>query len=225
MIPKIAHLCWFGSEKPEWLSKILAAHKEHHPDWELKVWTEVPEDFPLAHRVKECEQYCQIADLLYIWALCEIGGVVFDTDVLVIRPMNELLGLEGFTTRHGLPRKEGGGDQRLTNGLMGSVPGGPFGDFYDRLKGNMDFGNSRAKFGPNGMTKAYDAGRLKVDVLPAHYFYPFTWAEKDLCKKFWGSDDKQRAWYLDQVSGRFKDGTWPYAVHLWHVFDTMFTKC
>lgn len=96
MIPKIIHYCWFGKgQKPELADKCISSWKRFLPDYEIKEWNE--ENYP----VEECCDYVKEAYKEKKWAfvsdyvrfdiLYRYGGIYFDTDVEVIKPIDDIL--------------------------------------------------------------------------------------------------------------------------------------
>ncbi len=102
MIPKIIHYCWFGPlEKSEIAQRCITSWKEHCPDFEIKEWTESNTQ---AYQNKFYEnalrkkKYAFASDCIRVQALTQHGGVYFDTDMLLLKPISEkLLSLDFFT--------------------------------------------------------------------------------------------------------------------------------
>lgn len=100
MIPKIIHYCWFGGkEMPELMQKCIASWKQHLPDYELHLWNEQNFDldrFPYAREAYDNKKYAFVSDVARLWALKEYGGIYLDTDVEVLRPLDDFLHLPAF---------------------------------------------------------------------------------------------------------------------------------
>ena len=100
MIPKIIHYCWFGGkEKPEEVLRIITSWKKHCPDYEIKEWNEGNFDIHLNRYCEEAYQqkkWAFVSDVARMWALNEYGGIYMDTDVEVVRPLDDLLSHCGF---------------------------------------------------------------------------------------------------------------------------------
>jgi len=105
MIPKIIHCCWFGrGEMPELAKKCIASWHKHMPDWEYRLWNEDNFDvnqIPYTKEAYEAKKYAFVTDYVRLYALCLEGGVYMDTDVEVLKPLNDLLGLSAFTGYEG----------------------------------------------------------------------------------------------------------------------------
>ena len=99
MIPKIIHYCWFG---PKQMSKTdqkcIKSWKKHLPDYKLMLWNEKnsPIDVPFVKAALEAKKYAFAADYVRIWALNQYGGVYMDTDMLVLKNLDEFLKNEAF---------------------------------------------------------------------------------------------------------------------------------
>lgn len=107
MIPKVIHYCWFGhGEKPELARKCIESWKKFCPDFEIKEWNESNFDINQCAYVKEAynaKKWAFVSDYVRLYALVQEGGVYLDTDVEVIKPIDELLKLiafSGFETSH-----------------------------------------------------------------------------------------------------------------------------
>lgn len=101
MIPKIIHHCWFGSKaKSEIALRCLESWKQHCPDYTFMEWTDQNTAkyqnrfYKQAYRKK---QYAFVSDCVRVQVLAEYGGVYLDTDMLLLKPIDELLSLDFFT--------------------------------------------------------------------------------------------------------------------------------
>lgn len=95
MIPKTIHYCWFGDKKlPSLAKKCIHSWKKYLPDYEIKMWNESNFDvniIPYTKEAYESKRYAFVSDYARYWILYHYGGVYFDTDVEVLKPMNEIL--------------------------------------------------------------------------------------------------------------------------------------
>lgn len=99
MIPKIIHYCWFGEKPfPPIVVKCLESWKKILPDYELMLWNESnsPIHHPYVSAASSAKKYAFMADYVRFWALKNYGGIYLDTDVLVIKSFDELLGQTFF---------------------------------------------------------------------------------------------------------------------------------
>lgn len=95
MIPKIIHYCWFGRNPlPSSAKRCINSWKKYLPDYEIKEWNEDNFDvnrIPYTRDAYAAKKYAFVSDYARFWVLYHYGGVYFDTDVEVIRPMNDFV--------------------------------------------------------------------------------------------------------------------------------------
>ena len=95
MIPKTIHYCWFGrGELTPLAKKCIASWRHFFPDYEIKEWNEDNFDvncIPYTADAYKAGKYAFVSDYARFWVLYHFGGVYFDTDVEVIRPMDDVL--------------------------------------------------------------------------------------------------------------------------------------
>lgn len=92
---KYIHYCWFGDKPlPKLAKKCLKSWKKYFPDYEIIKWSEDNVDLNECNFIKDAYQkkkYAFVADYVRVKALYEYGGIYFDTDMEVIKPMDEYL--------------------------------------------------------------------------------------------------------------------------------------
>ena len=95
MIPKIIHYCWFGRNPlPESAKKCIASWRKFLPDYEIKEWNEDNFDVNIisyTQQAYEAKKYAFVSDYARFWILYKYGGLYFDTDVEVIKPMDDII--------------------------------------------------------------------------------------------------------------------------------------
>ena len=100
MIPKKIHYCWFGrGEKPRLAKKCIASWREFCPDYEIVEWNEDNFDVDLNAYTRMCyeqKKYAFLSDYVRLLVVNEHGGLYFDTDVEVVRSLDELLSNKAF---------------------------------------------------------------------------------------------------------------------------------
>jgi mannosyltransferase OCH1-like enzyme len=122
MIPKVIHYCWFGNgEMPELALKCIESWHKFMPDYEYKLWNETNFDVESVLYTKEAykaRKYAFVTDYVRLWALYTEGGIYMDTDVEILKPLDDMLHLSAFTGY------EGSKTQPPVTGLMASAPNG-----------------------------------------------------------------------------------------------------
>ncbi|MBO7427283.1 MAG: glycosyl transferase [Paludibacteraceae bacterium] len=95
MIPKIIHYCWFGHNPlPELAVRCIESWRKFLPDYEIKVWNEDNFDVNMVSYTKEAyaqKKYAFVSDYARFWILYNFGGLYFDTDVEIIKPMDAVI--------------------------------------------------------------------------------------------------------------------------------------
>ena len=95
MIPKVIHYCWFGGNPlPELAQKCIASWKKYCPGYEIKEWNESNFDLNCCDYVQEAyeaKKWAFVSDYARFWILYHEGGIYFDTDVEIIKPLDEIL--------------------------------------------------------------------------------------------------------------------------------------
>lgn len=154
MIPKIIHYCWFGlGPLPELAQKCIASWKKYLPDYEIKEWNEDNFDvniIPYTAEAYQAKKYAFVSDYARFWILYKYGGIYFDTDVEVIRPIDDIVergNFMGFETGPKLQLKEDASEASVNPGLgMGVAPG------LGLIKKMLDFYEGKHfKFIPDGI--------------------------------------------------------------------------
>lgn len=100
MIPKTIHYCWFGrGEKSKLAQKCIESWKKYCPEYKIIEWNEDNFDvskYPYAKYCLENRKWAFLSDFVRLKVVCEYGGVYFDTDVELIKNIDELLKYEAF---------------------------------------------------------------------------------------------------------------------------------
>ena len=94
-IPKTIHYCWFGGNPlPELAQKCIASWEKFCPGYEIIEWNESNFDFSdcaYAMEAYEAKKWAFVSDYARFKILYENGGVYFDTDVEVIKPIDDII--------------------------------------------------------------------------------------------------------------------------------------
>lgn len=185
MIPKIIHYCWFGKNpKPRLAKKCIRSWKKICPNYQLMEWTENNFD------ISNAPQYVQdaykekmwafVSDYVRFVALVKYGGIYLDTDVELVKPLDQFLHHTAFTgTEDG---------KYVSAGVMGCVKG------YSLFQDFCDYYNNLSFYNPDGTknvttvvvmltewckAKGYKSENLYQEIqgfaiYPSDYFYPFS---------------------------------------------------
>ncbi len=98
-IPKIIHYCWFGGKPlPELAEYCIASWKKYCPDYEIRRWDESNFDLNFNAYVKEAyeaKKWAFLSDVTRLHALVTYGGIYMDTDVELLKPLDDLLDMAG----------------------------------------------------------------------------------------------------------------------------------
>ena len=122
MIPKIIHYCWFGGNKlPKKALDCISSWKKYCPDYEIKEWNENNFDLYSNCYVQEAfhaQKWAFITDYVRLYVLHNFGGIYMDTDVEVLKPLDNFLQHEAFS----------GFEQvnKIPTGIMASVKNHPW---------------------------------------------------------------------------------------------------
>lgn len=113
MIPKVIHYCWFGRNTlPQYAKNCIESWKRYCPDYEIKEWNE--SNFPMdcctyVQEAYKAKKWAFVSDYARFWILYREGGVYFDTDVELMKSIDDLIvkgpfmGCETALSDEGLP--------------------------------------------------------------------------------------------------------------------------
>ena len=100
MIPKIIHYCWFGGESlPESAIKCINSWKKFCPDYEIIRWDESNYDVTKNVYMKEAyeaKKWGFVPDYARLDIVYNYGGIYMDTDVELLKPLDDLLGCNAY---------------------------------------------------------------------------------------------------------------------------------
>lgn len=192
MIPKKIHYCWFGRNPlPESARKCIASWRKYLPDYQIIEWNEDNFDvnsIPYTTQAYEAKKYAFVSDYARFKILYEHGGLYFDTDVEVIKPMDGIIArgpFMGFEINHCVVRPCGAVNPGLGigaekgMGLYASIL-----DYYGRLSFlNTDGSYNITDAVVNITTRELVKAGLKqhegiqsiegITLYPSDYFNPF----------------------------------------------------
>lgn len=100
-IPKIIHYCWFGGKTlPENVEKCISSWKKYCPDYEIMCWDETNFDLNINDYVREAyenKKWAFVSDFVRVYVLYNYGGIYMDTDVEVLKPLDDFLVNSAFS--------------------------------------------------------------------------------------------------------------------------------
>ena len=187
MIPRILHQVWVGPDPlPEEFARYRESWRQHHPDWEMRLWTEesLPRDLTRPEVYERLRKPTERSDMIRLEILFRFGGVYVDTDFECLRPIDPLIeGVEFFTC----DLKPG----RVNNAVIGSVSGHPLLERALReLRPRTEYGYDKHGTGPHFL-EALVRDQPGVTIYPPHYFYPTTPGQRD---EAFGHHGSARSW-------------------------------
>ena len=189
MLPHVIHYCWFGhGEKPELILRCIDSWRKFLPGFEIKEWNEDNFDvdtIPYTRDAYAARAYAFVSDYARFKLLYEQGGLYFDTDVEIIRPMDDVIAKGPFMALE----SDGSYDPLAVNpGLgLGAVPGMQL--YKDMLDGfaSLSYMTESGVRNPYSMIQMVTemlvgqglrgTGEIEhvggVDVYPVEWFNPF----------------------------------------------------
>lgn len=120
-IPKIIHYCWFGGKSmPKMLQYCIDSWKKHLPDYEFILWNESNTVFECAFVKKAYaeKKWAFVSDYVRLKAVYNQGGIYMDTDMLLVKSLDDFLDNDCFfVAEH--PKSIG-------VGIFGAIPNNTF---------------------------------------------------------------------------------------------------
>ena len=99
-IPKVIYYCWFGNGKmPKLSEKCIESWKKYCPDYDIVCINE--ENFDVtenkyARQAYEAGKWAFVSDYARLKMLYDNGGIYLDTDVEIIKPIDDLIDETGY---------------------------------------------------------------------------------------------------------------------------------
>lgn len=99
-IPKVIHYCWFGrGTLPKLAEKCIKSWEKYCPDYEIVCHNEDNFDInqnKYAREAYDAGKWAFVSDYVRLKVLFDEGGIYFDTDVELIKPIDKLIEKGGF---------------------------------------------------------------------------------------------------------------------------------
>lgn len=100
LIPPVIHYCWFGDQPiPDRYKRFMESWKKYCPDYEIVEWNESNCDIgeiDYAREAYEVHKYGFVPDYYRLKIIYENGGIYLDTDVELIKSLDDLRYNEGY---------------------------------------------------------------------------------------------------------------------------------
>lgn len=186
MIPRRIHYCWFGrGEKGALADRCMASWRDMLPEFEVMEWNETNSDLSsdYAQQAMRQRRYSKVANLVRLAALKDHGGVYFDTDVEVVRPLDALLEHDCFAGFQLLEES----DEWVNNAILGGVAGHQY--FADCIEFTLHHYRETGElalspFVTTAVLRQYGLKRYGrqtlngVHLYEREAFYPYSWHER-----------------------------------------------
>lgn len=103
MVPKKIHFCWMsGDPYPAKIQRCMDSWRRVMPGYEIKLWNADNFDIEAApdyvREAIEQRKWAFAADYIRMFALYMEGGIYLDSDVMVLKPFDDLLGHSFFSS-------------------------------------------------------------------------------------------------------------------------------
>lgn len=198
MIPKKIHYCWFGkARKSDLIKRCIASWVTFCPDYEIVEWNESNFDInqnPFTKKMYEQKKWAFVSDYARFKILKEDGGIYLDTDMLLVKPIDELHSNSFFSAYED--------ETYISCGAIGAEKDNAL------IKKCLDYYNSNLEklinaqvAVPKILTSCHNnltmEEKQNIKIYPKSYFYPFNQFE---IKKFNGNNAPNES----------------YGVHLWN---------
>ena len=210
-IPKTIHQIWIGSPVPQKYLQIQKSWKEHHPDWEYRLWTDADiEGLVLQNRqlYETSTNWGEKSDILRYEILYQFGGLYVDMDFECIRSFELFHHLCDFYV--GLERMQDlAASPHVGNALIGSCAFHPILAECITLIASGQEGSIETiqqRTGPGLLTRCFlkkgEDPRFKSVAFPFTYFYPLPASERDgsvggKVKELWTQEESYAIHYWD----------------------------
>lgn len=124
MIPRIIHYCWFGGNQlSERELKCIESWKAYCPGYEIREWNECNFDLSCCDYVKEAyrrKKWAFVSDYARFWILYQYGGLYFDTDVELIKSIDDIIAKGPFM---GCESQKRNAKNNVNNKMIKCAPG------------------------------------------------------------------------------------------------------
>jgi mannosyltransferase OCH1-like enzyme len=145
LIPRVFHQVWVGGAQfPAEFSRYQQTWLDHHPDWELRLWTEgnLPDGLRRPEAYERLRSPVERCDILRLELPLRFGGVYLDCDFECLRSIELLIDELDFFVGDTE-------DGRVNHAIMGAVAGHPILiRALDEIRPREFFGYDKESTGP-----------------------------------------------------------------------------
>ena len=196
-IPKKLHYCWFGPNPlPIVVENCLKTWNKYNPDYEIIKWDESnsPMDHPFVDSAYKTRKFAFVSDYVRLWAVYNFGGIYLDTDMYIIKNLDNFLESKCF---FGYENKE---KSLINAGVFGAIEKNRFikilMNYYDDKI--FTFNQLSSFVIPKIITQQFKhIDGEEVKIYEYDFFYPLPY------------EDRNNNDFLDYVTPN------TYAIHLW----------
>ncbi len=173
LIPKIIHYIWVGSEIPDHIQTIIDKNNRFLKEYEINIWTEknMPKLNAFAQHAYDEKRWAFVSDYLRFILLQKYGGIYLDTDMEVLKSLDDLLDNHCFS----------GWDRRGTYVYAGIIGAEVNNAYISHIVEHYNHISDKLyPTSPEVMTECYNNYNKKetLTILPSKYFYPLLDGEK-----------------------------------------------
>ncbi len=197
MIPKTIHYCWFGGPKDDLILRCIESWKKFCPDYKIIEWNEGNFDINKSEFTKKMyaqKKWAFVSDYARFKILNDNGGIYLDTDMLLVKPLDNLLQNSFFSAYED--------DKYISCGAIGAEENNALIkkclNYYNENTDKLILSQISV---PKILTSCYNNlsnnEKENIKIYPKNYFYPFNQFE---IKKFNGNNAPSES----------------YGVHLWN---------
>lgn len=192
---KYIHYCWFGSKKlPKLAQKCIKSWKKYLPDYKIIEWNEKNFDVNITKFSKTAYDagcWAFVSDVARVYALKEMGGIYFDTDMMITKPISkDILEKDFFVGWES--------DINIAVGVLGANKGNKIIKQLFNIYNTADFDNNNLysitipRLLTQLLTDEYDMQQNPLEnqiladntyILARDYFYPIS-SDKNIPNKF-----------------------------------------
>ena len=194
-IPKKIHYCWFGRGPLTDKQKMcIASWKGLLPDYEIVCWNEdnIPSNNFYLEAALNNKKWANVSNFIRLYALSNVGGIYLDTDIQLLRPLDDFLDLDCFFGFQYNPADNPKYtiEECINNAVIGSTSQHPIVcEALSDIQGYFDGSEPANQSSPRLISKLFIRHGLKgystepinlggATIFPKEYFYPFFYGQE-----------------------------------------------